>query len=318
MDGTPRFVGIDVSKARLDCASRPDGAAWHHDNSPEGIAALVEALEADPPALVVLEATGGLERPAAAALAEAGLPVRVVDPARARDFARSTGQLAKTDALDARALAHFAEAVRPEARGLPAEATRSLRAVLDRRRQVVAMRVAEENRLRRASPGAVRGDIEAHIAYLRGQAERLDAAAAEALEADAELKAADELMRTVPGVGEQTSRALLGALPELGALDRKRVAALAGLAPRARDSGESRGRRAIGGGRREVRTALYLAAPSASRYNPPLRAFYARLVAAGKAKKAALTAVARKLLTIVNAMIRDGRPWEPDRAGLAA
>jgi transposase len=318
MRDAPRFVGIDVSKARLDCASRPDGRAWAHDNTPEGVAALVDSLKADPPALVVLEATGGLERPAAVALAEAGLPVRVVDPARVRHFARATGQQAKTDALDARALAHFAEAVRPEARALPDEAARRLRAILDRRRQVVAMRVAEENRLRQAPPGPVRDDVEAHVAYLRGQAERLDAAAAEALESDAQLKAADRLLRTVPGVGEQTARALLGALPELGRLDRKRVAALAGLAPRPRDSGTTRGRRTIGGGRREVRTALYLAALSASRYNPPLRAFYVRLVGAGKAKKAALTAVARKLLTIVNAMIRDGRPWEPDQAGLAA
>jgi transposase len=318
MDTAPRFVGIDVSKAHLDVATRPDGQEFRLPNTPEGIAALVERLTPLAPALILLEATGGLERAAAVALAEAGLPIRIVEPGRVRHFARSIGQHSKTDNLDARVLAHYAEAVRPEARDLPDEQTRDLQALLDRRRQLVAMRVSEQNRLKQGPTAAVRADLEAHIAYLSDQVEVMDRSIGERIEAKAEWKLRDEVLRSVPGIGPQTSRVLLGLLPELGKLTGKQVSALAGLAPRARDSGTVRGARTIFGGRAEVRTALYMASVSAMRFNPELRAFYKRLRDAGKAAKVALTAVSRKLLTIANAMIRDMKPWTPRMTCAAA
>jgi transposase len=318
MDTAPRFVGIDVSKAHLDVATRPDGQEFRLPNTPEGIAALVERLTPLAPALILLEATGGLERAAAVALAEAGLPIRIVEPGRVRHFARSIGQHSKTDNLDARVLAHYAEAVRPEARDLPDEQTRDLQALLDRRRQLVAMRVSEQNRLKQGPTAAVRADLKAHIAYLSEQIEAMDRAIGERIEAKAEWKLRDEVLRSVPGIGPQTSRVLLGLLPELGKLTGKQVSALAGLAPRARDSGTVRGARTIFGGRAEVRTALYMASVSAMRFNPELRAFYKRLRDAGKAAKVALTAVSRKLLTIANAMIRDMKPWTPRMTCAAA
>jgi transposase len=313
-----RFVGIDVSKAHLDVASRPDGLEFRTPNTPEGIASLVQRLRPLGPALILLEATGGLERAAAVALAEAELPIRIVEPGRVRHFARSIGQHSKTDALDARVLAHYAEAVRPEARDLPDEQTRDLQALLDRRRQLVAMRVSEQNRLKQGPTAAVQADLRAHIAYLSDQVEAMDRSIGEAIEAKAEWKLRDEVLRSVPGIGPQTSRALLGLLPELGELTGKQVSALAGLAPRARDSGTVRGARTIFGGRAEVRTALYMASVSAMRFNPDLRAFYRRLRQAGKAAKVALTAVSRKLLTIANAMIRDMKPWTPIKTGIVA
>jgi transposase len=312
-----RFVGIDVSKAHLDVASRPDGLEFRTPNTPEGIASLVQRLRPLGPALILLEATGGLERAAAVALAEAELPIRIVEPGRVRHFARSIGQHSKTDALDARVLAHYAEAVRPEARDLPDEQTRDLQALLDRRRQLVAMRVSEQNRLKQGPTAAVQADLRAHIAYLSDQVEAMDRSIGEAIEAKAEWKLRDEVLRSVPGIGPQTSRALLGLLPELGELTGKQVSALAGLAPRARDSGTVRGARTIFGGRAEVRTALYMASVSAMRFNPDLRAFYRRLRQAGKAAKVALTAVSRKLLTIANAMIRDMKPWTPKMTAVA-
>jgi transposase len=312
-----RFVGIDVSKAHLDVASRPDGLEFRTPNTPEGIASLVQRLRPLGPALILLEATGGLERAAAVALAEAKLPIRIVEPGRVRHFARSIGQHSKTDALDARVLAHYAEAVRPEARDLPDEQTRDLQALLDRRRQLVAMRVSEQNRLKQGPTAADQADLRAHIAYLSDQVEAMDRSIGEAIEAKAEWKLRDEVLRSVPGIGPQTSRALLGLLPELGELTGKQVSALAGLAPRARDSGTVRGARTIFGGRAEVRTALYMASVSAMRFNPDLRAFYRRLRQAGKAAKVALTAVSRKLLTIANAMIRDMKPWTPKMTAVA-
>lgn len=317
MPEAQRFTGIDVSKEWLDVASRPDGRVSRHRNTAEGIAALVAALAAEPPVLIVLEATGGLERPLAVALGEAGLPARVVQPGRVRHFARALGQHAKTDVLDARALAHYAEAVRPEARALPGEATRALQALLDRRRQLLAIRSAEQSRLLQATTEAVRRNVEALIAYLDGQLRQLEGEVATALQADPDWRLRDAILRSVPGVGPQTSRTLLGSLPELGRLSRQQVAALAGLAPRARDSGSTQGARSIFGGRAEVRTGLYMAALASVRHNPILKAFYRRLRDAGKASKVALIAVARKLLTILNAMIRDGKPWTPNLAGLA-
>lgn len=313
-----RFVGIDVSKAWLDLASRPDGHAARYRNDPRGIAEIRTFLKADPPELILLEATGGLERTLAVALVEAGLAVRIVEPGRVRHFARSMGQQAKTDALDARLLAHYAEAVRPEARALPDEATRDLQALLDRRRQLVTMRVSEQNRLGQCPTPAVRANLQAHVAYLEDQIDQIDSSVNEAIQAVDEWRLRDEVLRSVPGVGPQTSRALLGSLPELGSLTGKQMASLAGLAPRARDSGTVRGARTIFGGRAEVRTALSMASLSAARFNPELRAFYRRLREAGKPAKVALTAVSRKLLTILNAMIRDMKPWEPKMTTTAA
>jgi transposase len=310
MDRPLTFVGIDVSKSRLDVACRPQSDAFAEPNDPAGIAAVVERLKPLAPTLVVVEATGGLEAPAVAALAAAGLPVAVVNPRQARDFARAVGRLAKTDRLDAAILAHFAEAIRPEARELPEEAARDLAAMLTRRRQRLDMRVSEQNRLSSTAP-AVRPGVEAHLAFLDQQVAELDGRLVEAVRADADWRAKDVLPRGVPGVGEVTSLTLLAALPELGKLSRQRIGALAGLAPMNRDSGTFRGRRMIAGGRPEVRRLLFLAAMSAVRYNPTIKAFHQRLRQAGKARMVALTAAAHKLLTILNAMVRDGRPWNP-------
>lgn len=309
-----RFIGIDVSKARLDVACRPDGAAFDEANAPSGAVRLVERLRAAGPALVVLEATGGLEVPVAVALAAAGLAVAVVNPRQVRDFARATGRLAKTDRIDAAVLAHFADAIRPEARPLADDDTRRLEALVTRRRQLIEMRTAEQNRLGSAAAPAVRRNLEAHIAYLSGQVDDLDRELSRAIQESPCWKAKDDLLRGVPGVGGVTSRTILALLPELGTLSNKRISALVGLAPVARDSGTLHGRRHIAGGRGPVRSALYMAALTAKRFNPVLRAFYDRLKAAGKATKVALTAVMRKLLTIVNAMVRHNRSWDPAAA----
>jgi transposase len=313
MSATPCFVGIDVSKAYLDVASRPDGQEFRLPNTAEGIASLVDRLKPLGPTLILLEATGGQEWAAAVALAEAKLPVRIVEPGRVRHFARSIGQHSKTDALDARVLAHYADAVRPEARELPDQETRDLQALLDRRRQLMNMRVSEQNRLQQGPTAAVQADLKAHIAYLSSQIKAMDQAVGKAIEAKADWKLRDEVLRSIPGVGSQTSRSLLGLLPELGKLTGKQVSALAGLAPRARDSGTVKGARTIFGGRAEVRTALYMASVSAMRFNPDLKAFYKRLRESGKAAKVALVAVSRKLLTIANAMIRDMTQWTPTK-----
>jgi transposase len=304
------YVGIDVSKGTLDVHCRPDGTAFAVANDPAGLDALVARLRPLQPALVVLEATGGLERPVAAALALAGLPVAVVNPRQARRFAEALGRLAKTDALDAEALALFAERLRPEPRPLPDETARAFEALLLRRRQLLEMRAAEHNRLGTAA-AAVRKGVQAHIAWLSKQLGKVDAELGAAVESSPVWRAKDELLRGIPGIGPAVSRTLLAALPELGTLTRQQVAALAGLAPVNRDSGRRRGPRAIGGGRAEVRSLLYMAALSACRYNPALKAFSDRLKRAGKKAKVRLVAVARKLLTIANAVLRDGRPWDP-------
>jgi transposase len=304
------FAGIDVSKDHLDLHLRPTGASARVANDDDGIAALVGRLTAAGPALVVLEATGGYEAPAAAALAAAGLPVAVVNPRQARRFAEATGRLAKTDRLDAAALAHFAEAARPPARPLPDPDAAALAALLARRRQLLGMRTAEVNRLGTAPP-VVAGDIRAHVAWLDRRIDRADRELAAAVAASPAWRAKDDLLRGVPGVGPVVSRTLLSDLPELGRLSARRVAALVGVAPVARDSGRRRGARAVAGGRAGVRSILYMAILSAVRYNPPVRAFYARLRAAGKAVKVAQVAAMRKLLVILNAMVRDNRSWEP-------
>ena len=311
MDRTATFVGIDVSKARLDGHCRPDGSAFHHDNDDDGIAAVVDRLTALRPALVVLEATGGLEAPLAAALGAAGLPTAVVNPRQVRDFARATGKLAKTDALDAAVLAHFAEAIRPEVRALPDEQARQLEAILARRRQLIQMRTAERNRLATTAPKPVRRDLASHIKYLDRRIKEMDRELEGAIRCSAAWREKDDLLRGVPGVGKVVAQTLLVALPELGTTGSRRIVALAGLAPLARDSGTLKGRRRIGGGRGEVRSVLYMAVLSAVRYNPTLKAFYQRLRAAGKPTKVAQTAAMRKLLTILNAMVRSGRAWDP-------
>ena len=308
------FVGIDVSKDHLDLVIRPGGPATRHPYDETGLAGLVARLSAERPALIVVEATGSLESPLVAALAVAKLPVAVVNPRQVRDFARAIGKLAKTDAIDAEVLARFAEAVRPEVRPVPEEKARELTALLSRRRQVVEIRVAERNRLRTAAVTAVRADLEAHLAYLDDQVGRLEGQLDQAIQGSPAWKAKDELLRSLPGIGPVVSRTLLASLPELGTLGRGKIAALVGLAPMNRDSGTLRGRRMIVGGRPEVRSALYLATLSAVRYNPALKVFYGRLRAAGKPAKLALTAAARKLLTIADAIVRTGRPWQPSSA----
>jgi transposase len=311
MSDSLSFVGIDVAKAHLDVHLRPQGEAFRLANDPAGVADLVARLAAARPALIVLEATGGLEYPAAAALAAAGLPVAVVNPRQARDFAKAMGQLAKTDALDAATLAEFAERVRPDPRPLPDATARALDALVQRRRQLVEMRVAEQNRLAAAIAAPVRASLQAHIAWLSKQLDRVERELAAAVEASPVWRVKDELLQGIKGVGPTVARTLLATLPELGHLTRQQIAALVGLAPVNRDSGQKTGRRSIGGGRAEVRSVLYLAALTAVRCNPALRAFSDRLKAAGKAGKVRLVAVARKLLTIANAVVRDGRAWDP-------
>jgi transposase len=307
---TPCFVGIDVAKARLDVACRP-GPAWQVANAPAGLAALVDRLVPLGPALVVLEETGGLEVPVAAALAAAGLPVAVVNPRQVRDFARAAGTLAKTDRLDAAVLAHFAEALRPAPRPLPDATARQWQDLLARRRQLLELRGMEQNRLATAATAAVRASHQALLTFLDEQLRDADRDLEAAVQASPVWRDREDLLRQVPGIGPVVSRTLLAEVPELGTLDRKRAAALVGLAPFAHDSGQHRGARHIRGGRTAARCALYQAALSARRHNPVLKAFADRLAARGKAPKAVLVAVARKLVVIVNAMLRTMTPWDP-------
>ena len=304
------YVGIDVAKARVDVAVRPSGDIWSEDYDEAGIEGLVVRLQTLGPAAVVLEATGGLEVPLASALAAAALPVAVVNPRQVRDFAKATGRLAKTDALDAQVLAHFAEAVRPAIRQLRDADTQELNAMTTRRNQVMTMLVAERNRLGRALP-AVRASSQAHIAWLEQELKDLDDGLRQTLRQSPVWREKDDLLRSVPGVGEQLSVSLLAYLPELGTLNRKQIAALVGVAPINRDSGTMRGRRGVWGGRARVRMVLYMGALVASRHNPVIRQFYQRLLAAGKSKKVALTACMRKLLVILNGMVKSGQRWNP-------
>ena len=303
------YVGIDVAKANIDIAVRPTGRVWRASYDAAGIEELVSQLENLTPATVFLEATGGLELPLVAALAAVALPVVVVNPRQVRDFAKATGRLAKTDALDAQVLAHFAEAVRPPVRPLRDADTQELNALTTRRSQLMTMLVAEKNRLGRAT-GAVRPSIQSHITWLEQQLKDLDEGLKQTLRQSPVWREKDDLLRSVPGVGEQLSRSLLAYLPELGALDRKQIAALVGVAPMNRDSGTVRGKRTVWGGRARVRAVLYMSALVASRFNPVIRTFYQRLLAAGKPKKLALTACMRKLLTILNAIVRTGQRWD--------
>ncbi len=317
LDTAPVFVGIDVAKAHLDIALRPHGTHERLPHDETGIGALVERLRALVPTLIVLEATGGLEVPLTAALAAVGLPVAVVNPRQARAFAKAVGQLAKTDALDAHLLARFAEAVRPEPRPVPDADALELAGLLTRRRQVLAMLVAEQQRLPTTLP-AVRPRVESHIAWLRAERDDIDHALREQVHQSAAWRADDDLLRSVPGVGPVLSTTLIAELPELGRLDRKQIATLVGVAPLNCESGILRGRRIIWGGRAQVRAALYMGALVAIRYNPTIRAFYERLLAAGKPKKLALTACMHKLLTVLNAMLRHRTSWRVPASALTA
>lgn len=316
MTSPPHYVGIDVAQAHLDVAVRPSGEQWRTATTEPAVADLVTRLQAAAPTLVVLEATGGVELPVVAALAAAGLPVAVVNPRQVRDFAKASGQLAKTDTLDAQVLARFAEVVQPAPRPLPDAAAQARSALLARRRQVVAMLTAEQQRLGRARP-PVRGRVEAHITWLQQELADLDGELREAVQASPLWREQEELLRSAPGIGPVVATTLLADLPELGTLNRKQISALVGVAPLNCDSGTRRGKRAVWGGRGRVRATLYMAALVAVRHNPIIRAFYARLLAVGKAKKVALTACMHKLLIILNAMLHHRTPWrhEPGSTG---
>lgn len=302
------FVGIDISKAQLDVAMRPSDERVTLPHDVRGIDEAVTRFRTLQPTLIVLEATGGIERPLVRACVAAGLPVIVVNPRQVRDFARATGQLAKTDRLDAQVLARFAEVVRPAVR-LPLDpSTEELGALLARRRQLLERLTAEKNRLHTA-PKRVQKRITAHITWLVAELARVDTDLDEAIQQSPVWREQEDLLRSVPGIGPVLSRTLLAELPELGRLNRRPIAALVGVAPLNRDSGTLRGRRTIWGGRAPVRAALYMATLAATKWNPVIRAAYRRLRAAGKAPKVALVACMRKLLTILNAMMKQRSPW---------
>jgi len=302
------FVGIDVAKSRLDVAVRPDGELKTMGNDEKGWAQLASWLVELQPELVVVEATGGYEASVLAVLLEKHLRVARVNPRQVRDFAKATGKLAKTDKLDAQVLAHFAEAVKPEPRPIPDEELQALSELVARRRQLVEMLAAEKNRWHQARRG-VRGRIMVHVQWLERELHELDDELHTEVEKNTEWRETDEILRSTPGVGRVLSLTLLTELPELGHLDRKKIATLVGVAPLNRDSGQMRGKRAVWGGRASVRATLYMATLSASRSNPVIRAFYERLRKAGKLPKVALTACMHKLLIILNAMIKKGTRW---------
>ena len=310
---SPRHLGIDVSKERLDICLMPDGETFAVSNDQEGIDSLIKRLEQMRPELVILEASGRYERPAAAAIAASGIPVAVVNPRQARDYAKATGRLAKTDRIDAEILARFAGAVGPKPSVLPDEEAQLLQAILTRRRQLSGMLIAENNRLQMA-PQAVARRIQAHIKWLEKELSRTDRDLDEVIEASTSFKENELLLRSVPGVGPVLARTLLAEVPELGTLTHKRLSALVGVAPFNNDSGKRRGKREVWGGRAPVRAALYMGALVATRHNPTIKGFYERLLAAGKPKKVALVACMRKLLSILNALMRDRVVWRSTHA----
>jgi transposase len=313
METAPLWIGIDVAKDQLDVALGAAGETWSVPNDDEGIRSLVEDLRSRSCGLIVLEATGGFEIAVVVALASTGLPVVVANPRQVRNFARATGQLAKTDRLDARILALFAERVRPEVRALPDDASRLLDALLTRRRQISGMIVAERNRLGFA-PAPLKKSIEKHIRWLQRELDGVDGDLNKAIQASPVWRAKEALYRGVPGIGPVISRTLIADLPELGRLNHREIASLVGLAPIARDSGKMKGKRMVFGGRASVRGALYMAAVVGARHNPVIRAFYQRLRERGKPPKLALIACAHKLLTILNSMARTGEAWRTQHA----
>jgi transposase len=304
-----RFLGVDVSKDFLDAHVRPDGSARRFDNTPEGLDALLDWVRSFPVALVVVEASGGYERELLTALSLGGLPVALVNPKRVRDFAKAVGQLAKTDAIDAAVLAQYAESVRPPVWAMPDADALKLRALLVRRTQLVGMRSMEKNRLASLTVSRVRRSVQNVIRTLEREIRQADKDLGDAIRACPEWAAKDDLLRSIPGIGPGVSRTLLAEMPGLGTFTREQVAALAGVAPINRDSGRYRGKRMIAGGRSAVRTMLYLGGQGARRGNATLRAFAERLKAAGKAPKVIRIALARKLLIIANAVLRDKTAW---------
>ena len=304
----PLYIGIDVSKATLDIDAYPQSHAAQFRNDDIGRHQLIDLLLDLMPALIVLEATGGLESPIAGDLAMAGLCVAVINPRQARDFAKAIGVLAKTDAVDAHVLARFAEAIKPEVRPLKSNEMMALDSVLTRRRQIVEMITAETNRHAQAA-GKIAKQIAQHLIWLRKRLSEADDDLDGAIQQSPLWQAKSDLMTSVPGVGKITATSLLAELPELGNLARREISALVGVCPFSRESGKHKGRRAIWGGRASVRAVLYMAALVASRHNPVIKAFYQKLLAAGKVKKVALVACMRKLLVILNAMIKNNTPW---------
>jgi len=303
------FVGIDVSKATLDVHVLPQGESFSVARDSAGVAALVERLRALEAKLIVLEATGGFEQVVSAALGAAGLPVAQINPRQIRDFARALGRLAKTDRIDAAVIALFAERVQPQMRPLPDEQARLLDELVTRRRQVIEMIVAEGNRGRELESRRIKKRISRHLTTLQAELSEIDQELDETIRGTPIWREKEELLKTATGVGDVTARTLIAELPELGTLDRRKIAALVGLAPFNRDSGMMRGRRTTWGGRAAVRCALYMATLSAVRHNAVIRAFHQRLVTAGKKPKVAIVACMRKLLTILNAMLRDKKEW---------
>jgi len=302
-------VGIDVAKETVMVAVYPGGETWTSATTPSALERLALRLQGLGPAVVVLEATGGYEAPVAAACAAQQLPVAIVNPRQVRAFAQALGRAAKTDAIDAHVLALFGARVQPPVRALPDSATQALAALVARRRQLLDMLTAEQQRLAQAATPAVRRDVRQHVHWLERRLRDLDADLQKTIEASPVWRVQEDLLRSVPGIGPTVARTLLADLPELGRLTRRQIAALIGVAPFNRDSGQWRGHRQIAGGRAAVRAALYMASLTAIRHNPPLRTFYQRLVAFGKPRKVALVAVMRKLITTLNAIARTQRPW---------
>ena len=304
------FVGIDVSKDQLDVHVRPTGSAFAVTRDGRGLEELIERLRTLTPTLIAVEATGGYETIVAAAIAGASLPLAVVNPAQVRYFAQALGKRAKTDPIDAAVIARFAEAVKPEPRSVPDEAVCLLAELVGRRRQLTEMLVAERQRETRSDSVRVRKSLARHIKVLEKELQAISDDIGSLVRASPVWRANEDLMVSVPGVADKTSTSLLADIPEIGRLTRRQIASLVGVAPFTRQSGRWKGKSMIAGGRAAARTAIYMAALSASQHNPVLKAFYLRLLAAGKPKMVALIAVARKLLTILNAMIRDQTPWQ--------
>lgn len=302
------FVGIDVAKEHLDIAVRPNGKSWTINNDEQSAMELAIKLKELRPAVVVMEATGGYEMCVASIMTTTGLPVAVVNPRQVRDFAKSTGKLAKTDTLDAQVLAHFGEAIRPEVRSLSDEQAQQLQALVVRRRQIIEMMVSEKNRAN-ISHKTIQEQVRKHIEWLENELKELENDIGESIRESPIWREKDKLLQSVPGIGPITSGVLLASLPELGLLDRKKIAALVGVAPFNRDSGNMRGKRTVFGGRSHVRSMLYMATLTATRYNPVIKQFYDQLIRAGKVTKVAIMACMRKLITILNAMIRHSEPW---------
>ncbi len=308
MTSNAEFVGIDVSKATLDVATWTRNEYRRFSNEPQGIQELIAWLKELRPELIVLEATGGLELPFVAELATVKMPVAVVNPRRIREFARSIGQLAKTDKLDAKVMAHFGAATHPEARQLPTEEEEKLTALMTRRRQIIEMLTAEKNRVH-STRFAMKERIETHITWLEKELQDLDKEIADFIQQSPLWKEKEQLLRSVPGIGPVTSATLLAMLPELGTLNRQKIAALVGVAPVNKDSGKRQKKRRVFGGRANVRSVLYMAALSASKHNPRIKAFYDHLLRMGKEKKVALTACMRKLLVILNAIVHNNQAF---------